>query len=487
MPKQNQKKHAKSKTKLASKVKKLAERVARRAQGPRLVRAPRVVRARGRGASAYLKLLQDPLNADAVGIPDGYHSETVPVKLCAAGINTVTDDLGRSTQLIVPWAVGANVGLMGYSFSTEDSSATDSDNAYQAATPLVFNQVTNSDYGTLSSAWKTTVGASPDVGFNWCMSNSTQITTGASKGTSLAPSFFPGLSSSYVLANNPFLTTYEKARFVCSAVQFTYIGPHGDSQKGNLFVNGSMLGLPEDGCSHFKTKSELKSHRGTQQIRIGADFVLRCYPASHEGTMFFDLRNVPSPVGSNAHATQFGRPSFVGPVGGVSSGAAVAYESGSAAYAANVFQGTTIGSGYAQIGDMSEAVGISGAYNLTGVSPDTVIQARQRGALQGGVFGQMPCLYVLYENGPANTPLYEIKIVTNLECIPQPAVAPWISSMESKDNEEDMKVARKVCAVAGNFATTLAGELIGYSAPFASAAFGPAAGFAASFISKALK
>jgi hypothetical protein len=457
-------------------------------------RGRRVVRDRGasmvasRARDAYLALLADPLLAEPTQVPDGYHADSSPIKLVQAGINMPIDNLGNGYGMIDMHGFGTNGSTMG---------------CWTTAAATKVGAGANSAISTLSSG-NNFIWFSPPSNYrqttNWkSIANDSAVGGAAAPGdvmtfsgggdwegaTGNGPAQRLQTADPIAFTGNPqLLNFFSHARFVAGGVQFKYTGPHGDSQKGLIYVNTSQIGLPDNGVTHFPSLAALVSHPDTVCFPLGTSFVVPLYPASVVGDGFVNLNAVVpacNPNTSRANlafswtdgtaATRTATTTMIRP-GGSQDLSAVGSRQIDVLYAAGSVTTNTVLS-IAGIPMATNADGITYTVldgSFTAENHD--VQDRTT-SVSSGVLGQLPVLYYYVVGANPSTPtvaspVYTMKVVTNLECIARPSVAQFISGESIPARPGAVKQGSKFMAIAGDLTKLFASKALEVVAPYAS-------------------
>lgn len=490
--------------------------------------------AKKRSRNAYLDMLANPMASDPAACPDGYTAQTTVFSLQNNGIPFSTGATSTLQSIVVnPWSLGRSRERAGQAMSltTMINNPTGTflvPNSRVGTQPVVQYFATPADQAKFNSIPNIALaGLSPsNVGDFLLVARSAANASGTSLETP-NPVFYTGVGSGNASTSgsnfqNPVIAVYDRARPLCASVKLTYIGPHGDGQKGILFINSAMLGPPANGVSHFKTLAELKAHPDTVQVRVGADFQVNMYPASDVARGFTSLSGWRSPWGTCVASTNLALTDFTQSVICVDSsnaGPTTEYikPENSTVDACAVYPGDA----YATFSSIDIApakqplgvVGLTGGQRLACISavpmsgeledidsksalefshnpffaaPAVAIAAtalRQtdfslstgdtaafqaanvRDISASAALGQWPLLYIVMEGVPAASTMYDLKVKTHFEAVPQPSVASFISSMDTKSEPRVVEQGTKIMEQKGDLAGTIASTLA-YTAAF---------------------
>jgi len=437
----------------------------------------------GRSGSDYLGLLRDPLGHPPARIPDGYHAETAALKLSAAGIIWSTDQFGRALMMVDTHGMGQTSSMRG---TLPTAANTDASVVYSASRRYL-NQY------NVPFMWDAIPSLLRGAG-NWnrvseyaglaVSANIVEQTAFLGAGTMNAAGFgtftnpaqvFPGLDQ--------FVSLYNQVRFVCGAVQFTYTGPHGDSQKGALYVNTSQFGIPDDGCSHFETVAALKSHPSTIKLPLGTSVTIPLYPVDVVGEGFLPVSDVksvvtidPSADSSTKSGTTLNNNVCMSP-----------YKFTGAVSTSSIVNATNNGDNSTEIrycippkqGNVNGGTPAAPAWgpldgNIDGETHDA--QDVVRGATSG-IANQLPVLYACIEGGPTNsgtanyawsTAQYDIKVVFNVEAVVRPSASTFVGAQRVPDAPAAVAAGKRVMGSLGDIAMSLGRTALSVAAPYAS-------------------
>jgi hypothetical protein len=440
---------------------------------PRARRVAASAGTRAGNSSNYTALLMDPVAADPCQIPDGYHAETAAIKLVSAGLIFSVDGSGSSMIMVDSHGFGQGQlpTCLLPSTTNEHASFTASSIAKTQQpydipfmwqmSGLAVRQTTNYEntgYNT-GDARESLPNA-----VSWVVKN--PDSTSGSPGSFLVPQVFPGLDEFHRL--------YNQARFVCGAVEFRYMGPHGNDQRGTMFVNTSQIGFPADGHSHFETLASLISHPDTVTFPVGTSVTIPLYPSSVVGEGFVHLENYqsvvavnPNTVGELQWSSTVPSSVFTQGTGAVSSGApaqgpwfidggaSAVVTAAPVANAAAIPYGTGVG------------VIIDGNFQPENDSSQDVARG-----LAGGVLNQLPTMYAAIVGGPtgslsAATAMYMVKVVFNVEAIVRPEVANIVGSTSVPSSPAAIARGRSLMNHLGDIASRFGTSFLSVAAPFA--------------------
>jgi len=358
------------------------------------------------------------------------------------------------------------------------ATATDISGEYYQPCPLQYSQITNEDWNSLGAAGRTFF-VTPD--FVW-LTNDTPSGATQYSGTTQGPKYFPqNTTGGATLASGFFSTSlravYDRVRPLCAGLNFQYIGPHGDGQKGIIYVNTSMIGTPANGASHFGTLAELKSHPKTVMMRVGADFVVNMYPADTVSRAFVPLNNIMPAVASwskaawqsgavssgGAATASFDRVVFtsypsITAAGGVYDPVEVTGPSNVA-----VLCGSAVSS---EIPLASTESITAGNWTLTGQAPAVGKAATAIAAENASCMGQWPLMYVAIEASTASSSLYAISVKSHFEAIPNPRLAELFPIAEHPVSAAEVKEGDTIASYLGDLGSRLYGTLSSFTRPY---------------------
>lgn len=490
--------------------------------------------AKKRSRSAYLDMLENPLASDPAACPDGYTAQTTVFSLQNNGIPIATGAASTLQSLVVnPWSLGRSRERAGQCIAPVTLIANPTGtfivpNSRVGTQPIVQYFATPADQAVFNSVPNVALAglAASNVGDFMLVARSAANAALTSLETR-NPIYYTGVgsgngSSSTTTFSNPVISVYDRARPLCAAVKLTYIGPHGDGQKGILFINSAMLGPPGNGVSHFKTLSELKAHPDTVQVRVGADFQVNLYPASDVARGFTSLSGWRSPWGTCVASSNLALNDFSQSVIAVDSsntGATTPYIAAQnltvdacAVYPSDSYA-TFSTAGIAAAKQPLGMAGVIGAQRLGVISavplsgevedidsksglefltnpfyaaPAVAIGGADLGSAQLSVstndtaalaaanvrdlstsaaLGQWPLLYIVMEGVPVASTMYDMKVKTHYEAVPQPSVASFITSMDTKSEPRVVETGTKIMEKKGDLRQTMA-ETMNYTNAF---------------------
>ncbi len=440
-----------------------------------VTRIQNIVQGRGNLGSKYLAVLRDPLNADPAQIPDGYHAETTAVKLVSAGMIISTDNTGSATFAVDSRGFGGSMASPGTQVNFSYLSA-----GYNQATYQTSNNTPFLWCAPPSAYWTTNFNSSGNNGsivrdgrMCWMGTGST-VADGASNGTPLAAQFFPGIDD--------FLGLYNQGRFVSGAVQLTYIGPHGDSQRGAVYVNASQIGFPDNGVSHFDTRAALRSHPETVKFPIGTSVTIPFYPSSVVGEGFVPLNSIHGLVGAGPDCIRRVAGADVNlissPTVGDIPGNTIVYPfTTTADRNTNTWGSKNLASSdlYALVAvpltaRTSAGSDFSSSYPEAGTfSTITQDHMLARNACATGILNQLPVVYFNIEGATTTvTGIYDVKVVLNVEAIVRPSAASFIGATEVPHVPSAILAGKTMMETLGDLGSTIGSSILSAAAPYAS-------------------